>query len=147
MRRITKSAILPHPPDQLFGLVADIERYPQFLPWCVGAESRPVAGDEVEASLDIAKGPVKVRLTTRNRLTRCSEITMGLVSGPFRSLQGRWTFEPLGEHGCRASLSLEFEVAGGVVRRLLTPLFEEIASTMVDAFSRRAAAVLPAQSG
>jgi ribosome-associated toxin RatA of RatAB toxin-antitoxin module len=95
----------------------------------------------MEATLEIAKGPLRKSFRTRNTLhpTRCIEIH--LVKGPFRELEGRWQFEDLGEEGARVSLDMRFEVAGGLLSRTLAPVFGEIANTLVDAFCRRARTV------
>jgi ribosome-associated toxin RatA of RatAB toxin-antitoxin module len=94
--------------------------------------------DTVEASLEIGTGPIRKTFTTRNVMTRHSRIDMELVDGPFKHLQGCWQFLSLDGAGCRIQLELEFELANGVLRRTLGPIFSEIANTMVDAFCLRA---------
>ena len=141
MRKVTRSALVPYQAAQMFSLVADIESYPGFLPWCSGARIERETGDEVQARLDVAKGPVRKSFTTRNRHVDQRQIAMSLVDGPFRHLNGMWRFEPIAEDGCRVELHLEFEFASRILGRMLDPIFNEIANTMVDAFCRRAADV------
>ena len=143
--RIERSALVPYLPQQMFDLVADIEAYPRFLPWCAGAriEDRTQVSGETQAvvaTLDLARGPLRKSLTTRNAMTAPEAIEMSLVRGPFRDLSGRWEFADVGG-GTRISLRMDFEITNPLLRRTLGPIFGEIANTMVDAFCRRAEAV------
>ena len=136
--KISRSALVPFSGAQMYYLVADVPSYPQFLPWCRSAEVQHSDADSVQASLVIAKGPLQKRFTTRNRLFAERRIEIALVDGPFRHLNGCWSFEDLGEHGARVTLDMDFEIAGSLLRRTLQPIFSEIANTMVDAFCQRA---------
>jgi ribosome-associated toxin RatA of RatAB toxin-antitoxin module len=87
---------LPYRPEQLFDLVADIERYPEFLPWCVGARVRSREGDLVVADLVIGFKVVRERFTSRVKLDRPNlRIDVAYTEGPFRYLNNHWIFEPL----------------------------------------------------
>jgi ribosome-associated toxin RatA of RatAB toxin-antitoxin module len=125
----------------MYALVADVAAYPQFLPWCRGATVHSADAASMEATLEIAKGPLRKSFRTRNTLHPTRRIEIRLVEGPFRELEGRWQFEDLGEEGARVSLDMRFEVAGGLLSRTLAPVFGEIANTLVDAFCRRARTV------
>ena len=122
----------------MYALVADIERYPDFLPWCSSATVHRREGSEVEASLEIARGPVRKSFRTRNTLHPRHLIEISLVAGPFRRLQGHWQFVPLAERGCRISLQLDFAFSNRAMQTLLNPVFGEIADSLVDAFCSRA---------
>jgi len=138
---IHRSAIVPFSAARMYDLVLDVGAYPRFLPWCRSATVHEAGEQSMEATLEIAKGPLRKRFRTRNVLSpkRCIEIR--LVEGPFRHLEGRWLFEDLGDAGSRVSLDMRFEVAGALLARTLGPVFGEIANTLVDAFCRRARAV------
>ena len=138
LQTVTKSAHVPYAASDMFSLVADVEKYPGFLPWCRGARVRAPGEDTVEASLEIGRGPIRKTFTTRNVMTPDSRIDMELVDGPFKHLQGCWRFLALPGSGCRVELELEFELANALLRRTLGPLFSEIADSMVDAFCLRA---------
>ena len=106
MRRIHRSAIVPYPAVDMFELVADIESYSEFLPWCTRGrverdtvDSEPGGVRTVVARLDLAQGGVTGHFTTRNRLELPRRITMSLVEGSFRELEGVWEIEMLGEQG------------------------------------------------
>ncbi len=136
--QIDKSALVMHSAERMFHLVNDIARYPEFLPWCADAKIHDQDDDQVTATLEIAKGGMRHRLTTRNQLLMPEAIEMNLVDGPFQNLSGRWHFKPLDTNACKVVLTLEFEFAGSLSRMTLGPVFGQAANTMVDAFCRRA---------
>lgn len=136
--QIDKSALVMHSAERMFALVNDIPRYPEFLPWCARAEVHHCGELELTASLEVARGGVRHRLTTRNALIVPSAIDMRLVDGPFQDLRGRWNFQPLEANACKVILTLEFEFSGALSRMTFGPIFSQAANTMVDAFCRRA---------
>lgn len=138
MREVHRSALVPFSPGQMFDLVADVERYPEFLPWCTSAMILVDAGHEVTVQLGLALGPARGRFTTRNRMTPGSAVEMQLVEGPFSALEGRWLFAPIGDAGTRADLRLQFETSGFISGVLIGPAFERACNQLVDAFGRRA---------
>lgn len=125
----------------MYALVADIESYPRFLPWCGSAVVRQRLNLEEIATLEIVRGVIRLSLTTRNRMRKAEGIDIDLVEGPFERLRGRWRFAPLAEQGCKVSLEIEFEFASSMVRASIGPVFNDVASDMVDAFCRRAVMV------
>ncbi len=138
MRQVMRSALVGHSAPQLYALINDVERYPEFLPWCERASVESRTEAEVVATLAISRGPLRTEFTTRNALTRDREVRMSLERGPFESLEGAWTLTPIGEAGCRVTLTLRFEFANRLSAALLEPLFEQTTASLVDAFVRRA---------
>ena len=96
--QIDKTALVMHSAERMFHLVNDVARYPEFLPWCAGAEGNEQNDAEIMASLDIYKGGVRHRLTTRNQLLMTETIERKLVDGPLRNLTGRWHFRALDDN-------------------------------------------------
>jgi ribosome-associated toxin RatA of RatAB toxin-antitoxin module len=145
MREVRRSALLPYAVQQVYGLVADVERYPEFLPWCTDA--RILAGDdrEVTVRLGLSSGFTRASFTTRNRLEPGSAITMSLVDGPFDELEGRWDFTPVGGTGTRADLQVRFSTRGVIGALALGRAFEGICNQLVDVFARRARQVFGAR--
>lgn len=137
MKRIARSAIVEHSAEEMYALVDDIESYPRFLPWCSAAkvEERTPAG--ARATLTVGMRGLRQSLTTQNDLRPGEAIDMRLVKGPFRRFAAAWRFKPLSAEACSVEFSLEYEMAGPLAR-MLEPLFDHIADTMVDAFTRRA---------
>ncbi|WP_374615549.1 type II toxin-antitoxin system RatA family toxin [Thauera aminoaromatica] len=135
---IKKSALVAYSAARMYALVADIEAYPQFLPWCRSTRILARNGDELRASIEMAKGAVNKSFSTCNRLQANKMIEMRLIDGPFRHLEGYWRFEGLGEDACRVSLDLEFEFSSTLLRLAIGPIFNQIANTLVDSFCKRA---------
>ncbi|HEY5647278.1 MAG TPA: type II toxin-antitoxin system RatA family toxin [Pseudomonadales bacterium] len=137
MPRVQRSALLPYRAADVFAIVNDIGRYPEFLPWCSAAAVLSASEEEVLAELSLSASGIRETFTTRNRLVPFERIEMALVSGPFRRLSGGWTFTRLGnDQGCRVALELDFQLAG--MQSLLGGVFNRAADQMVDAFSARA---------
>jgi ribosome-associated toxin RatA of RatAB toxin-antitoxin module len=138
MKSIQRSALLPFSAQQMFDLVNDVNRYPEFLPWCGGSEVVSQGADFMEASVTIAKMGIHQTFTTYNQLISGESIHMELKDGPFKSLNGCWHFKSLSDEACKISFEVSFEMKAGVLSKVLAPVFEQIASTMVDSFCKRA---------
>jgi len=138
MREVRRSALLPYTAGQMFGLVTDVERYPEFLPWCSGARILAAEGEFVTVNLGLARGVVRGNFTTRNRHVLDRSVEMQLVDGPFNLLEGRWDFLPIEAAGTRVELQIRFQTQGMISGLALGPAFENICNQMVDAFGRRA---------
>lgn len=141
MREVTRSALVPYTADQMFALVEDIERYPEFVPWISSAQKLQSTPDEVTGRLEMHRAGVRERFTTRNFLKRPSEMLMTLVDGPFKVFEGRWSFTQLGEKGVKVGLTIRFEFANAMLGMLLSRTFEKNCGELVDAFVARARAV------
>ncbi len=141
MTTISRSALVPFTPAEMYALVDDIEAYPRFLPWCRSAEVIARSADEVRAMLELSKGGVHRSFTTHNRMQPDKLIEIRLVDGPFRHLNGFWRFEALGDEGCRVSLDMDFEFANALLDMMIAPVFNPIVNSLVDAFHERARAV------
>jgi ribosome-associated toxin RatA of RatAB toxin-antitoxin module len=137
MKRITRSAIVEHSAERMFTLVDDVESYPRFLPWCRAAKVEERTAASVQATLSVGMRGLRQTFSTRNELHPPEAMEMHLVKGPFRHFAAAWRFKPLSAQACAVEFSLEYEMAGPLAR-ILEPLFDHIADTMVDAFTRRA---------
>ncbi len=129
---------MPFAAQYMYDIVNDVSAYPDFLPWCGGAKILSSGEDYREASVLMKKGPLNHWFSTRNQLTENERIDMRLIDGPFKKLQGAWVFQALDSESCKISLDLEFEFSNGLTSALLTPIFSQIANTMVDSFCTRA---------
>jgi ribosome-associated toxin RatA of RatAB toxin-antitoxin module len=138
MREVKRSALIAEAPARMYQLINDIERYPEFVPGCVAARVVSRKGNEMVATLNIRRGPLRAEFTTRNLLEPDKRVLMQFVSGPFRVLEGLWTLTPLGDLGCRVELEMRFEFANRVAGALFEPLFLDTAASLVDAFVQRA---------
>jgi len=137
---INRSALVRYEPARMYAIVDDVPRYPEFMPWCRATAVHLDEGPIQEASLTIAKGPFHDTFRTRNTRIPGARIDLALMEGPFRELQGSWTFEAMGE-GSKVTLELRFDFANALIGRTLGPVFEGIADGLVDAFVKRARAL------
>jgi ribosome-associated toxin RatA of RatAB toxin-antitoxin module len=138
MRKVNRSALVPYTAREMFGLVDDIESYPEFVPWCNDATVEDRSGNVVLATLELHKGPISKHFTTRNTRHEFEAIDMELAGGPFRHLSGGWRFREIEEQGCRVSLELDFEFENKVLDVMFGAFFKEAGDSLVDAFTTRA---------
>lgn len=138
MTQVDRSALVLHTAEEMFDLINDVERYPEFLPWCASTEIISRTDDELVATLFLSKGGLKYNFTTRNQLNRPVSMTLELEEGPFSRLSGVWDFKPLSDEACKVSLSLQFEFSGKIASMAMSKVFNQVATTMVDAFVTRA---------
>jgi ribosome-associated toxin RatA of RatAB toxin-antitoxin module len=136
--RIRKSVLVPHPAERMYRLVERVEDYPQFLPWCGGSSVQRHEDGSATATVNIDFRGVRQSFTTFNRHEAPVSIEMDLRSGPFSHLHGQWRFSPLRDDACKVEFELEYRFAGGLLGRLLEPVFDSIARSFVDAFVQRA---------
>lgn len=142
MIEIRRHALVRHTPDQMFDLVNDVEAYPTRFPWCAGAQVLAHESDtELTARLDLRMAGLTHTFTTRNTLKRPRSLHMHLVDGPLRALEGEWSFDPLGEDGCRIALAVDFDYAGRFGGAALRLAFQSLANRMVDDFCVAARAI------
>lgn len=138
MQVVEKNVLVAHTPEQMFRLVDEVTNYPRFLPWCSKGEEHSRNGNELIASLHIDYLKVRQHFTTRNTNSHPSTIMMVLVDGPFKHLEGRWHFQPLGEFGCKVEFRLTYEFSSKILEKLIGPVFGHISGTLVDAFIKEA---------
>jgi len=138
MQVVERSALVTYTPAQMFALVNDVARYPDFLPWCVGVRVEVVSATERIAALKVARGVLQTEFTTRNTLLQDAQIHMRLMHGPFRDLTGLWRFEAIGTRGARVQFRVEFEFKNRLTAAAFDAAFETLCGGIVDAFVRRA---------
>ena len=138
---------LPYRPDQMFDLVADIESYPDFLPWCIAARNRgretAVVGEIVWSDLVIGFKFVRERFTSKVNLVSAHgdepcRIDVEYVDGPLKFLRNHWVFLPVDGGGCTVDFFVEFEFRSKILEKMIGVLFHEAVTRMVGAFEKRA---------
>jgi len=138
MPTVDRTVLVPWTAELMFDLVADVHGYPRFLPWCSGADTREIAPETHEATIELDYRGIRTRFSTRNRLQRPESLKMELLNGPFQELNGTWQFVQIGDAGSRVRLELAYRMAAGPLGRALAPVFDALAGTMIDAFVREA---------
>jgi len=139
MKTVHKSVLIWYSAEEMFDLVTDVARYPEFLPWCDRASLEPDEGG-MRAEIGIAFAGLHQTFKTHNEHVPGREVSMKLIEGPFSNLEGQWKFTPLGERqrACKVELELHYGFSSGTLSRLVGPVFDKIAGSMVEAFVKRA---------
>jgi ribosome-associated toxin RatA of RatAB toxin-antitoxin module len=138
IREIKRTALVTFTPEQMFDLVVDVERYREFLPWVADAEVHEKTERDLLASLTMERAGIRQTFSTRNVMQRPASMSLQLASGPFRRLDGLWTFTPIGTAGTRVVLDMKFEFANPVASMLFGRAFEQSIGELIDAFIARA---------
>jgi len=140
MHSIERSVLVPFSDKQMFDLVAGVDKYPEFMPWCGGSQIHSQDESGMRASITIALGGLRQTFTTENQHEYPRLIELNLVDGPFSMLQGRWEFLPLAEDACKVKFSLKYEFSSKTLEKLVGPIFNRIATSFIDSFTSRAEA-------
>ncbi len=135
-----ESRAVAYTPEQLFDLVADMGRYPQFLPWCVAARVRNRTETTAICDLTIGFGPFRESFTSRVTLDRPNRVTVTYEKGPFRYLNNHWDFSP-DPKGCKVDFFVDFEFKSRILQAAIGVVFHEAVKRMVNAFLARARVV------
>lgn len=141
MKTVNKSVLIWYSAAEMFALVTDVARYPQFLPWCDTASVQSEDAGGMTAKVGIAFGGIHQSFTTRNTHVAGRQVLMKLVDGPFSQLDGEWDFVPVGDasqRACRVEFKLNYGFDNAALAALVGPVFDRIAGSLVDAFVKRA---------
>ena len=141
MKTVHKSVLIWYSPQEMFALVTDVPRYPEFLPWCDRSAVLTEDADGMTAEVGIAFGGIHQSFTTRNSHHAPDSVDVKLIKGPFSQLDGQWRFSPVGDgtqRACRIDLTLNYGFSSATLSALVGPVFDKIAATLVDAFVMRA---------
>jgi ribosome-associated toxin RatA of RatAB toxin-antitoxin module len=141
MPEVNKSVLVEFSPEQMFALVDAVERYPEFLPWCGGASVTYCDERKTRATLSINYRGIRQSFTTENVREPGQTISVRLVEGPFKTLDGNWRFVALADRGCKVEFRMRYEFSSKLLAKLVGPVFGYIANTFIDAFVRRARAL------
>jgi ribosome-associated toxin RatA of RatAB toxin-antitoxin module len=140
IHEVKRTALVTYTPEQMFDLVVDVERYCEFLPWVKGAHVHEKTERELRASLTMERAGVKQTFSTHNVMERPNWMSLTLVEGPFRTLDGLWTFTAIGDAGTRVVLDMKFEFSNALASMLFGKAFEHSIGQLIDAFVARAKA-------
>ena len=145
MTSYTERKLVPYAPKQLFDLVADVGKYPSFLPWCVAARIRSRTHEELVADLTIGFGPFRESFTSRVAMhhpdaTGACSIKVQYENGPFKYLHNQWKFTPDAQ-GCVVDFHVDFEFRSFILQKAIGTVFTEAVRVMVNAFLKRARTV------
>jgi ribosome-associated toxin RatA of RatAB toxin-antitoxin module len=141
MKTVHKSVLIWYSPEEMYTLVTGVLQYPQFLPWCDHAKVLSQEQDSMEAEIGILFSGVRQAFVTRNTHTPGARVDMQLIKGPFSQLHGQWNFHVLGDgsqRACKVELLLHYGFDNAALAKVVGPVFDKIAGSLVDAFVKRA---------
>ncbi|MBQ0799799.1 MAG: type II toxin-antitoxin system RatA family toxin [Porticoccaceae bacterium] len=145
--RIQRSALVSYSAEAMFDLVTDIERYPEYMDGCVGAEVLSSESSEVVARLDLKKAGIRQSFVTRNRQHYPESIELSLEEGPFKEFSGVWRFLPLGDLGSKVSLEINFVLSHRLLSKPAQTLFTSVANNLVTSLTERAVTLYGVAAG
>ncbi|MBF0584620.1 MAG: type II toxin-antitoxin system RatA family toxin [Magnetococcales bacterium] len=137
MSRHSASTVVPFTPDQMYRLVVDMDRYPEFLPWCSKARKFECEPDRFKSEITFSFKGLRETFYTLDVIEPGRKITITLTSGPFRHLESEWLFTPVGE-GTKIDFFIDFNFKNKLIDLTIGPVFGEASRRMVDAFKQRA---------
>ncbi len=144
MKTVHKSVLIWYSAAEMFALVTDVVRYPQFLPWCDQASVHEENAQGMIARVGISMAGLSQSFTTHNLHEKNRKVSLKLVDGPFSKLDGHWDFHSLGDasqRACKVELTLRYDFDNAALAALVGPVFDKIAGSLVDAFVKRASQV------
>jgi ribosome-associated toxin RatA of RatAB toxin-antitoxin module len=138
IHEVKRTALVTYNSEQMFDLVVDVERYCEFLPWVKGAHVHEKTARDLRATITMERAGVKQSFTTHNEMDRPDWMSLKLVEGPFKTLDGLWTFTPIGTAGTKVVLDMKFEFGNPIASLLFGKAFEQSVGDLIDAFVARA---------
>jgi len=138
MAVVEKSVLIEHSALQMFDLVDRVEDYPKFLPWCGGTELIERTDVKTIARIHINYHGAKAHFSTENDKQSPHWMRIALREGPFRHMDGGWSFTPLGDGACKVEFRLHYEFSSKLLEKVLGPVFNHIAGTFIESFVKRA---------
>ncbi|HKR16680.1 type II toxin-antitoxin system RatA family toxin [Rhizorhapis sp.] len=129
---------LPYTPEQMFDLVSDVKRYPEFLPWVSAVRVRSNNDSEMVADLIVGFKALRESFTSRVHKVRPTEVDVDYVEGPLKHLHNHWRFRPDGKGGSFVEFSVDFSFKSHLFEMLAGQMFDKALRKMIGAFETRA---------
>lgn len=146
MPAIHETRRLPWSAEQMFDLVADVGRYPEFLPWVIATRVRSSSETEIVADMLVGFSALREKFTSRVEKRRPHEIRVHYMDGPMRDLDNRWLFRSVSEHACEIEFSVEFTFRNALFQKLASQYLDKAFRKMVSAFETRAGEIYGSSS-
>lgn len=128
----------PYSAAQMYDLVADVARYPEFLPWCLATRIRSQTDEQIIADMVIGFKMIREKYTSEITLTKNHKVEIVYKNGPFKYLNSHWIFEPDPEGGCTIDFYVDFEFKSALLQKIIGTVFNEAVQLMISAFEKRA---------
>lgn len=135
----SETKLLPHTSHEMFTLVSDVARYPEFLPWCSGARILSENDETIIAELSIGYKMISEKFVSRVHLDPESKtIHVNYISGPLKYLRNEWRFRDMPENSCRVDFFVHFEFSNPILSKMMNMFFDVAFRRMVQSFENRA---------
>lgn len=145
MTKFTDSKMLPYSAEQMFNLVTDVTRYPEFLPWITSAVVHDKTEEQMQAELQIGYKFFRESYTSEITMERPSRVEVRAIKGPFSKLENIWSFTPMDDNYLQVDFFIDFEFDSPILSSMMSGVFEDAARKMVQAFEQRAAELYEGQ--
>lgn len=139
MPKFSDTKILPYSSEQMFNLVIDVARYPEFLPWITGATVLSKTNDQMQAELQIGYKFFRERYTSEIIMERPNRIDIKAIEGPFSKLDNTWSFRQMDDNHIQVDFFIDFEFDSPILSSMMSGVFEDAAKQMIKSFEERAA--------
>jgi coenzyme Q-binding protein COQ10 len=130
--------VLPYTSEQLFDLVMDIEKYPEFLPWCLGARINEQSKSDLSADVIVGYKMFRETFSSRVHFKKPKEIEVEYLKGPMRHLHNKWTFKDVRGGKCEVDFYVDFSLSARIFESIVNQFFNVALARMIDAFEKRA---------
>jgi coenzyme Q-binding protein COQ10 len=141
MPKIRVSEILPFTCEQMYNVVADVEKYPKFLPWCSKTRVWDKQDNQFMAELTVSFKGIREKFQTLDILEPHKKIEVNLKSGPFQYLVSTWHFNPIGDDRTKVEFFIDFRFSSKMKEMIMGPVFTQVSKQMISAFKKRAIAL------
>jgi coenzyme Q-binding protein COQ10 len=141
----SESRIVPYSSEQLFDLVLDIEKYPEFLPWCLGARINERSKSDLDADVLVGYKMFREKFSSRVHFTRSKEIEVEYLKGPMRHLHNKWVFMDMKSNQCKVDFYVDFTLKSKLFESFVDQFFQKALVKMINAFEARAIEVYGAK--
>lgn len=138
MPQFSEEKILPYTPEQVYALVVDVAKYPEFLPWCIGARIYNKQPTLFDADVMIGFKMFREKFTSRVTMEEYAAVNVDYIKGPMKRLYNHWKFTPTGDGQCHVDFEVDFEFSSKLLNDMIGGLFEKACHKMVSAFEERA---------
>tara|TARA_Y100000768_G_scaffold376198_1_gene347974 strand:- start:7275 stop:7712 length:438 start_codon:yes stop_codon:yes gene_type:complete len=122
----------------IFNLINNVEKYPDYLPWCTKTEVEYISDNTINGKIFISKSFIKWNFSTKNIIQKDKSISLSLIDGPFEALNGKWTFSSLDKNNTKVSLEINYKFKNSLIELSIEPIFTTIMNSILQSFISQA---------
>ena len=138
MKKIYKEEDINLEVPIIFNLINNIEKYPDYLPWCTKTEVNHESENIINGTIFISKSFIKWNFSTKNTIKKNKSIHLSLIDGPFEELNGKWSFVSIDKHHTKVSLEMNYKFKNSLIELSIEPIFTTIMNSILQSFVSQA---------